>query len=67
MSETRKVKVYSALSVRGKKDYWYNNRYVYVPQIRLQGDWLKQYGFNENTPLNVQCDDGKLTITVRQD
>lgn len=66
MSETRKLKVYSALMVRGDRKYWCDTRYVDVPQIKLQGDWLKQYGFNQGTLLNVQCDDGKLIITVRQ-
>ena len=55
MADTRKLKVYEA---------WGRN-YRSVPEIILKGDWLKQYGFTEDTPIHVHCEDGKLTITPR--
>ena len=36
-----------------------------VPQIQLKGAWLREWGFSENTPISVQCEDGRLVITPR--
>ena len=55
MADSRKLKVYKG---SGKN-------YKTVPEIILKGDWLKQYGFTENPPIHVLCEDGKLTITPR--
>jgi endoribonuclease symE len=33
-----------------------------VPQIRLQGVWLEQCGFEPGMPIRVECENGKLTI-----
>lgn len=59
ISTTRKVKVYERSQVR-------EHGYKYVPNISLQGDWLKQYGFDAGTLISVQCEDGKLTIVPRE-
>lgn len=37
--------------------------YKPTPQIRLQGDWLKDFDFDIGTPINVECRGGKLVIT----
>lgn len=37
--------------------------YKPTPQIRLQGDWLKDFDFDIGTPINVECQGGKLVIT----
>ena len=37
--------------------------YKSIPQIRLQGDWLKDFDFDIGTPINVECRGGKLVIT----
>ena len=29
----------------------------------LKGQWLRDLGFEENTPIVVHCEGGKLTIT----
>lgn len=29
----------------------------------LKGQWLRELGFEENTPIVVHCEDGILTIT----
>ena len=55
MADSRKLKVYEGSG-------W---NYKSVPEIILKGDWLKQYGFTEDTPIHVLCEDGKLTITPR--
>lgn len=55
MADSRKLKVYEGSS-------W---NYKSVPEIILEGDWLKQYGFTEDTPIHVLCEDRKLTITPR--
>lgn len=37
--------------------------YKPTPTITLKGAWLEDWGFTANTPINIQCEDGKLTIT----
>lgn len=57
----RKMKVYKATTVsRGK--WWTSSKYTTVPQIRLQGLWLKQLGFEPETELKVECQEGRLII-----
>ncbi len=38
-------------------------RYKSTPTIMLKGQWLKDLGFSENTPIVVRCEGGRLTIT----
>lgn len=47
----RKLKVYTAA---GKTKN--------VPEIRLQGDWLQESGFNIGDRISVTVEDGKITI-----
>lgn len=57
----RKMKVYKATTVsRGK--WWTSSKYTTVPQIRLQGLWLEQLGFELGTELKVECQEGRLII-----
>ena len=37
------------------------------PVIRLQGDWLEKLGFVYGTLIMVRCEEGKLTITIREE
>ena len=46
MAERRKLKVYDT---SGKN-------YVPTPTIILKGQWLKQYGFDKHTLIQVSCD-----------
>ena len=55
MSETRKVKV-----------NYRSSHEKYVPAIILQGKWLEQYVFSTDTYISVECEEGKLTITLRE-
>jgi len=34
-----------------------------APQLRLQGKWLEELGFQIGQPVLVKCEDGKLIIT----
>lgn len=51
--EHRNLKVYEASG----------RNYKSIPQIRLQGDWLKDFDFDIGTPITVVCQGGKLVIT----
>ena len=56
MAETRKLKVYSASG----------QNYNSVPSIVLKGEWLRKYGFNEGSLIQVKCEDLGLVISPRQ-
>ena len=62
----RQLKVYEATVQRGSSNSWHNSHYVQVPQIRMQGAWLRQLGFVPSVLLNIQCEEGKLIITKQQ-
>ena len=53
MKEFRNMKVY------GMSGYKYQS----TPTIMLKGQWLRELGFDEGTPITVKCEGGKLTIT----
>lgn len=50
--EKRNARVYSAS----------DKNYKPVAQIRLQGRWLEELGFLPGTPVEIICENGKLTI-----
>ena len=50
----RKMKVYEGTGINYKR----------IPQLRMQGDWLAELGFDIGKPINVHCEDGKLVITL---
>lgn len=37
---------------------------ISIPQIRLQGKWLQECGFEPGNRVHVQCERGKLIITI---
>lgn len=49
----RKMKVYAQSGYRYKE----------TATIILKGDWLKECGFEPGTPINVECQGGRLIIT----
>ena len=55
MGEIRKLKVYRQSS--GDE---------YVPTIMLKGKWLETYGFGPGSCIAVDCENEKLTITLRE-
>lgn len=34
-----------------------------IPTITLKGKWLEELGFEIDTPIEVKCEGGRLTIT----
>ncbi len=56
----RKHKVYETTVQR--KNNWQG--YKIVPQIRLQGQWLQELGFEPGVQMNIECSGGKLVITI---
>ena len=47
------------MKVYGQSGY----RYKSTPTIMLKGQWLRDLGFDEDTPITVRCEGGRLTIT----
>ncbi len=44
------------LKVHGSSGYNYRE----TPLIMLKGLWLREFGFDSNTPIEVKCENGKL-------
>ena len=42
-------------------------RYKPTPALMLKGAWLEEWGFRPNMPVVVQCEDGRLVITPREE
>lgn len=53
----RKMKVYEASGYNYKR----------TPSIILKGDWLKESGFDVGSLIQVECENGKLIITPREE
>lgn len=62
--QKRNLKVYYAHQ-SGKSDHspFVRTTERSVPQIRLQGVWLEEIGFNAGDLIEVTCEDGRITIT----
>jgi len=58
MKRFRILKVYSKFRYRR----WGNN--YTVPEIRLEGQWLTQFGFEIGKEITVEQHKNKLTITL---
>ena len=58
MSRFRKLKIYQKHQPRD----W--RRYVVVPEIRLEGKWLKELGFEVGKEIEIKQQKNKLTITL---
>lgn len=41
-----------------------SNRYIYFPELRLQGKWLRQTGFSIGQVIDIMCEEGRITITL---
>lgn len=54
-----KKKDYRSLKISSIWNYGSNP----APQLRLQGKWLEELGFQIGAPVLVKCEDGKLIIT----
>ncbi len=60
----RSFKVYES-SISTSNGYQ-SKGYRSVPQIRMQGKWLEELGFETESEINVECIDGKLVIIKRE-
>lgn len=58
MSRFRKLKIYQKHQTRD----W--SRYVVVPEIRLEGKWLRELGFEIGKEIEIKQQKNKLTITL---
>ena len=54
--ETKKIRNIKVLEQSGYK-------YKPTPAIMLKGKWLAEFGFDIATPVQVQCEEGRLIIT----
>lgn len=57
MEKLRKKKVYTKFRSQ-------NNNYITIPEIRLEGKWLKKLGFTEGKQIVIKQEVNKLTITL---
>ena len=57
-----KIKNCRQLKVHRSSGYQYQD----TPAIVMKGNWLKEYGFDSDTAINVECENGKLIITPRE-
>lgn len=57
MVRFRKLKIYQKHQPRE----W---RYITVPEIRLEGKWLEQLGFEIGKEIEIKQQKNKLTITL---
>lgn len=55
--DKRALKVY--------KQFGYHDKPT--PALMLKGAWLEEWGFTANMPVTVQCEEGKLIITPREE
>ena len=60
MSRFRRLKIHSKYQSRSWKS-------ITVPEIRLEGKWLAELGFEEGEHVQIEQLKGKLVITVNKD
>ena len=53
-------KKYRNMKVYQQSGYQYKD----TPTIILKGKWLEELGFSVGTPVTVECDGGKIIITI---
>jgi len=61
LSKFRILKIYSKFRYRR----WGNN--YTVPEIRLEGQWLEQLGFEQGNEMIIEQKKNELIITVRKE
>jgi toxic protein SymE len=57
--QKRQLKIYSKYLFRTGND-------IIVPEIRLCGKWLREYGFHRGQTVIINCEEEKITITVKK-
>ena len=61
--KTRHLKVCYKSEPRQSRSWYAGSTYISVPFINLKGKWLGELGFDIDTPIKVECEEGKLIIT----
>ncbi|MBP3805240.1 MAG: SymE family type I addiction module toxin [Oribacterium sp.] len=51
------------LKVYGMSGYHYKS----TPTIMMKGQWLQEYGFEIGQQYHVQCEPGKIVITMPEE
>ncbi|WP_394776626.1 SymE family type I addiction module toxin [Flavobacterium sp.] len=59
MKNSRKLKIHTKF----KGEYGSTK----IPVIKLEGKWLKKFGFNEGQMISVKQQQNKLTITIEKE
>lgn len=59
MNQPRKLKIYQKHQPRERK-------YITVPEIRLEGKWLRALGFDIGDQIEIKQQQNKLTITITE-
>lgn len=64
--KNRKLKVYETeYQTNNPNCFWYcSKKSVSIPQIRLQGKWLQECGFEPGSQVQIQYEQGKMIITL---
>jgi len=57
MKRIRKLKIYQKFQSRERKN-------ITVPEIRLEGKWLEELGFEIGKEIEINQQQNKLTITL---
>lgn len=57
----KKIRYMKVYNVRRYEDY------KDTPTIIMKGDWLKEAGFDIGSSIQVECSEGKLIITPREE
>lgn len=63
VKKNRRAKVYEASVPRKKEGFYGATSYKTVPQIKLTGQWLQEFGFAPGTEMTIECNKGQLVIT----
>jgi len=59
MKQIRKLKIYQKFQSRERKS-------ITVPEIRLEGKWLQELGFEIGKEIEIKQQQNKLTITLTE-
>jgi formylmethanofuran dehydrogenase subunit D len=60
--KNRNLTVDKYIPSRRTHKFYYSNRQNYASRLRIQGNWLREAGFNPGDKVKVEVDQGKLTI-----
>jgi hypothetical protein len=60
--KNRNLTVDKYIPSRSTHKFYYSNVQNYASRLRIQGNWLREAGFNPGDKVEVIVDDGKLTI-----